>query len=151
MTDNRIKIARQFIEAIPHSRALGMKLTRLEAGEAEILMPYDEKLIGNPETGVIAGGAISTLMDTCAGTAVMCHPDAGIATATLDLRIDYMRTARPNCEITAKATCYHMTKSVAFIRAEAHDGTSEIPVAAATGAFSVVRKKEPQNSAVKTS
>ena len=50
-------IARQFIEAIPHARALGMKLTEIGDGRATITMGYDEKLIGDPETGVIHGGA----------------------------------------------------------------------------------------------
>lgn len=139
MTDQRTKNARQFIEAIPHSRDLGMELTQIDAQGATITMPYLEKLIGDPATGVIHGGAISALMDTCAGAAVMSHPKAGYATATLDLRIDYMRSAVPHHTITARAECYHMTRSVAFVRATATDGTSDIPVATATGAFTVER------------
>ncbi|GAA3864953.1 PaaI family thioesterase [Celeribacter arenosi] len=136
---DRTEIARQFINAIPHSRALGMSLNEIGQGEAIIAMPYDERLIGDPKTRVIAGGAVSALMDTCAGAAVMSHEDAGFATATLDLRIDYMRTATPGAAITAHAICYHMTRSVAFVRATATDGTSDTPVATATGAFAVER------------
>lgn len=131
--------ARQFIEAIPHSRVLGMSLTKVGDGEAEIVMPYDEALVGDPETGVLHGGAVSALMDTSAGAAVMSHPEAGYATATLDLRIDYMRSAAAGATVTARATCYHMTRSVAFVRATAHDGTSDIPVATAAGTFTVER------------
>ncbi|SFK04506.1 PaaI family thioesterase [Celeribacter neptunius] len=137
MSDNRTEIARSFIEGLPHCNALGMSLETIGEGEAEILMPYAEKLIGDPETGVIHGGAVSALMDTCAGAAVMSHPDAGVATATLDLRIDYMRAARPGATITAHAICYHMTRAVAFVRVSANDGSSDVPVAAATGAFAV--------------
>ena len=74
MNKSRSDLARQFIEAIPHSRALGMKLTEIGDGSAEITMPYDERLIGDPATGVIHGGAVSALMDTCGGAAVMSHP-----------------------------------------------------------------------------
>ncbi|WP_227267508.1 PaaI family thioesterase [Roseobacter weihaiensis] len=130
-------IARQFIEAIPHSRALGMRLTEMQDGEATIDMPYDEKLVGDPETGVIHGGAVSALMDTCCGAAVMCHPDNRGGTATIDLRIDYMRAATPGQRIRAHAVCYHVTRTVAFVRATATDDDAENPVAAATGAFTV--------------
>ena len=135
------KAARQFIEVIPHSKRLGMEIEDLGDGVATISMPYNEALIGDPVTKVIHGGAVSALMDTCAGAAVMAHPQAGIATATLDLRIDYMRSAKPGDRITAKAECYHVTRSVAFIRATAYDADFDRPVAAATGAFTVVKGK----------
>lgn len=130
-------IARQFIEAIPHSKALGMRLAGMDEGAATIDMPYDQKLVGDPETGVIHGGAVSALMDTCCGAAVMSHPDNLGSTATIDLRIDYMRAATPGQRIRAHAECYHVTRSVAFVRATATDDDSDNPVAAATGAFTI--------------
>jgi len=137
MTSRTADMARQFIEAIPHSRALGMVLTRIGEGIAEIEMPYDARFVGDPVTGVMHGGAVSTLMDTCGGAAVMSHPRAPFATATLDLRIDYMRAATPGQAIRARAECYHVTRSVAFVRATAHDDDDDRPVAMATGAFSM--------------
>ena len=129
--------ARQFIEAIPHANALGMKLTDIGNGRAVIAMPYDVKLIGDPRTGVIHGGAVSAVMDTCCGAAVMSHPSAPGGTATIDLRIDYMRAATPGQTITTTATCYHITRNVAFVRATAVDDDADNPVATATGAFTV--------------
>lgn len=131
------KLARQFIEAIPHSRALNMRLKDMAEGVAIIEMPYSEDLVGDPETGVIHGGAVSALMDTCCGAAVMSHPANPGATATIDLRIDYMRPATPGQPITARAECYHVTRSVAFVRATAMDEDTDRPVASASGAFTV--------------
>lgn len=139
---DRTKLARQFIEAIPHSRALGMELEEIGEGIAVISMPYDERFVGNPSTGVIHGGAVSALMDTCGGAAVMSHPDAPVGTATIDLRIDYMRAATPGQRIRARAECYHVTRAVAFVRATALDDDDDNPVAAATGAFTFQRAKE---------
>ena len=135
-----VRIARQFIEAIPHARALGMSLDAIGGGRAVISMPWDARLVGDPRTGVIHGGAVSALMDTCGGAAVMSHAQAPAGTATIDLRIDYMRPATPGQRITAEATCYHVTRTVAFVRATARDEEGgRGPVASATGAFTMER------------
>ncbi|VCU58416.1 Thioesterase family protein [Tritonibacter mobilis] len=138
---DKTQLARQFIEAIPHSKALGMELTEIGNGRAVIVMPYDKKLIGDPDTGVIHGGAVSALMDTCCGAAVMSHPSEPSSTATIDLRIDYMRGATPGQTITTTATCHHVTRNVAFVRAVATDEKTEVPVATASGAFTLEPKQ----------
>ena len=118
----KAEIARRFIEAIPHARALGMRLTEIGDGVAAIEMDYDPRFVGDPQTGVIHGGAVSALMDTCGGAAVMSHPQAArghrdawtCASTTCAPR-------RPASASRARATCYHITRSVAFVRATATD------------------------------
>ena len=132
--------AQRFIEAIPHARALGMQLEEIGEGRAVISMPWDERFVGDPSTGVISGGVVSALMDTCCGAAVLSYPGAR-GTATLNLRTDYMRAARPGQRLIARAECYHATRSVAFVRAVAHDEESDrddgLPVATVTAAFTM--------------
>ncbi|MCC6305297.1 MAG: PaaI family thioesterase [Rhodobacteraceae bacterium] len=127
-----------FMDRLPYARALAMAVEALGGGEATIAMPWNAALVGDPATGVIHGGAVSALMDTAGGAAAMTMPGT-LGTATLDLRIDYMRPAAPGATIRARATCYHVTRHVAFVRAVASDGDDAHPVATAAGAFTIER------------
>lgn len=141
VSERKTVIAQQFIEAIPHAKALGMSITEIGDGSAQMEMDYDKRFIGDPETGVVSGGVISALMDTCCGAAVVSHPEVASSTATLDLRIDYMRAAKPGDRIVARAEVYHLTRTVAFVRAQTFDGDRDNPVATATGAFTAEKKQ----------
>lgn len=142
MTNPSFDMLDRFISILPQAQALGLTPVEASPGDVVIAMPYDARLIGDPVSRVIHGGAVSTLLDTCCGAAVISHPDMATAdTATLGLRIAYMRAAPPDRTILARATCYHVTPSVAFVRAEAWvEGEPERPVASAAGTFTANRK-----------
>lgn len=144
MDDSVRERARQFVDSLPHARALGMVVVSVDLGEALMSMPFSSRLVGDPSSGVIFGGAVSALMDTCSGLAVFAHADARTSMATLDLRIDYMRAATPGQAIRAHATCYHVTHNVAFVRATATDDDTDNIVASAAGAFSLNRESGPR-------
>ena len=135
--DEVLTRARAFISALPHSRALGMQVDRFGGGHAVLSMPWDARLVGDPATGVLHGGAISALIDTASGASVMSHPTAPTSTATLDLRIDYMRPATPGQTVTAHAHCFHITRTVAFVRVTATDDDKDRPVATGSAAFTL--------------
>ena len=118
----------------PHSRALGLELV---ASEPEVILkiPYRADLVGEPDTGVIAGGVVTTLLDLACGWATAFALKEPTSFATLDLRIDYMRPAEPGRDLMASAHCYKLTRSVAFLRAVAYDSDPSDPVAAAQAAF----------------
>lgn len=134
---DKVKMARQFIEAIPHARELGMEFTDIGDGAAAMRMPYDPRLVGDPENGVLHGGAVYALLDTTCGAAVIAHPSNPGGTATIGLRVDYMRAATAGQALRTHAQCYHLTRNVAFVRATAMDDDSENPVAVANGTFTV--------------
>jgi uncharacterized protein (TIGR00369 family) len=141
--EQRTRIARAFIEALPQARELGMRLDEVGEGMAAVSMDYNSRLVGDPETGVIHGGAVFTLLDTCCGAAVIATPAVSSGTSTLDLRVDYMRPATPGQPIRARAHCYHVTRTVAFVRAVATDIDEARPVALATGAFTLDPTRGP--------
>jgi uncharacterized protein (TIGR00369 family) len=130
-----LRMNQMFTEAVPHNRALGLTLIDVGDGLVRMLLPYDPKLVGNPETGVLHGGAISAMLDAACGAAVLIKLGAPDAVATLDLRIDYLRPATPPRDVVCEAHCYKLTQNVAFTRALAfHDDPSD-PIAAAAGSF----------------
>ena len=61
------ELNRRFSEIVPFNKALGLEVIRLEKGEAWLRLPYADHLVGNPENGVMHGGAISSLMDAAGG------------------------------------------------------------------------------------
>ena len=129
------ELNRNFMQIVPHNQALGLSITALADRFAAMQLPYRADLVGNPETGVLHGGAISALMDACCGAAVfmsLVHP---APIATLDLRIDYIRPATPGETVHAEAHCFKVTKNVAFVRGVAFHVDKDDPVATATGTF----------------
>ena len=64
-----------FFMNLPFSKYIGLKLERIGNGQAVMTMPYQKNLIGDPKTGVLHGGVITTLLDSCCGAAVMTAGD----------------------------------------------------------------------------
>lgn len=130
-------VANRMSNETPHAVALGMVTVSLEPDMAVLKLPYSPEIVGDPDTGVIAGGVVTTLMDHACGQAVMAALGEPRPIATLDLRIDYMRAAEPGLDVFARAHCYRITHSVAFVRATAYDRDPEDPVATVQAAFMI--------------
>lgn len=134
--DERIALFQKwFSDTIPHNKALGLKVIGARRGFASMQLDWREELVGNPETGVLAGGPLTAMLDGCCGMAVATMLKNPEPFATLDLRIDYVRPAEPGKPVIAEAECYRVTRSVAFTRAFAHHGDPKDPIAAAAGTF----------------
>jgi uncharacterized protein (TIGR00369 family) len=131
---------RNFIQAIPHNQALGMRVRDMQRGEATFELPYDLKLVGNPDTGVLHGGAITALIDASSGAAVFAALTEWKPIATLDLRIDYLRAGEVGRDIVCRAHCYKLTRNVAFTRAVAYHDDEADPIATSMGTFMIGTK-----------
>ena len=119
----------------PQAVALGIETLEVAGGRSLLRIPYKLEMVGDPATGVIAGGVVTTLLDHACGQAVFAALSEWTSIATLDLRIDYMRPAEPHQPLYAAAHCYKIGRQVAFVRATAYDRSAEDPVATAQAAF----------------
>ena len=122
---------------IPWGRRLSFRITKVEKGHVWGIQPWKDRLVGDPDTGVIHGGVLTGFLDNLCGPAAMSALSTPHYVATLDLRIDYMRPADPRRDIIGEAECYHLTRNVAFTRAWAYHESRDKVIATAAGAFAI--------------
>ena len=123
------------MRAIPHQRAIGFELVELGSDFAVGRVPYRDSLVGNPTSGVVHGGIVTTLLDTVGGMAALARQGAFVVMATLDLRIDYLRPSTPREDLVARVECYKLTRNVAFTRGFAFNEAPEDPLASMTATY----------------
>lgn len=147
MTDTPDDIQQRFMMAqggSPYFAALGATVVAAEPGKSTMCLPYSDKLVGNPDTGVVHGGVITGMLDHACGMAVGSKLGVGAANpgslrgiATLDLRIDYMKAAKPKVDIIVVGECVKVTRQIVFARARAYQESEDNLIASATAAFIV--------------
>lgn len=133
---------RKFFElakTIGHGRALGLDFRSSGENWAELSLPWREELVGVPETGVLASGAIVSLIDTASGTSVWVTLDRLVPILTVDLRLDYLRPAAKGETIIARCECVKLTRRIGFVRGIAHGGDEKRPIALSAATFMLNR------------
>ena len=124
---------------VGHGRELGLEFR--DSGEywAELALRWREELVGVPETGVLASGAIVSLIDTASGTSVWVTRDEFMPIVTVDLRLDYLRPAARGETIVVRCECVKITRRIAFVRGVAHGADDRRPIALSAATFMVNR------------
>ena len=120
---------------VGHGRALELEYRCSGPNWVELALPWREELVGVAETGVLASGAIVSLIDTASGGSVWMSLGRFQPIVTIDLRIDYLRPALRGETIIARCECTKVTRRVAFIRGVAHSGDDKRPVAHSASTF----------------
>jgi uncharacterized protein (TIGR00369 family) len=123
------------VASLGHNGALGTRYLAHGPDWAELALDYRDDLIGDEETGVLASGPIIALMDMATSIAVWIRRGIFAPQATLDLRIDYLRAATPGKTVIGRGECYRLTRRVAFVRGQAHDGDPGDPIANVVATF----------------
>jgi uncharacterized protein (TIGR00369 family) len=123
---------------VGHGRALGLDYRGHGDNWVELALPWKPELVAMPDEGIMASGAIVSLVDTCSGTAVWTAMGGFRPVVTLDLRLDYLRPAAMGETVIARCECYKLTSQVAFVRGIAHGGDQNRPIAHSAATFMTV-------------
>lgn len=119
----------------PHCKALGIEFVRGERGKVTTCLPFATHLIGDEKARIVHGGVMTTLIDTSCGLAVFTVLDEAEMIVTLDLRIDYLRPAKPDLPIYCVAECYRLARQIAFLRATTYQDDQTQPIAHGVSTF----------------
>ena len=120
---------------VGHGSALGLEYCASGPNWVELALPWREELVGVADSGILASGAIVSLVDTAGGSSVWMALGHFQPIVTIDLRLDYLRPALKGERVIARCECYKLTPSIGFVRGVAHSGDENRPVAHASGTF----------------
>lgn len=122
MTELSIKTrAERFLATLQHAQVLGLTVVAATPDSVVMRLPYQPQVIGDPDSGTLHGGSLTTLVDTASGTAVFSVLPGFELCPTLDLRLDYMQGARSGCDLLAVARVVRVASQVVFTECRVYE------------------------------
>jgi uncharacterized protein (TIGR00369 family) len=86
-----LKSMQSYLDISPFQRWLGLKVEATDNGKLTLGIDWREEFVSNPHSKSMHGGILATLIDLGGLYAVLTTKS--VATATVDLRVDYHRPA----------------------------------------------------------
>ena len=119
----------------PYVNLLDIRITKLDEGQAELSMPVTTDKHTNLYH-VAHGGALASLADTVMG---MACGTTGKQVVTLEMNINFIKSAVPQAEIKAMGRIIHNGKSTMIAEGEIVDSFNNL-IAKTRGTFFVTGK-----------
>jgi uncharacterized protein (TIGR00369 family) len=113
----------------------GMRVLRVDTGEVDVAMDVGADRLNL--RGLLHGGMIATLADTASGLAIRSALDAGLAHATVQLDVQFLRPGGPGT-IAGRGRAIRVGRSIAFAEADVVDADGAL-LARATATHAVSR------------
>lgn len=147
---------RSLVDGVPYIRFMGIQFDR-RGDELTGVMPFDEKLIGNPLLPALHGGATAAFLEVTAiitlswamlwddlesgALTVEALEEGGLPRLpkTIDFTVDYLRSGLPR-DAYARAIVTRSGRRYASVRSEAWQDNRARPFAQATGHFLMPRR-----------
>src|SRR5213592_2264205 len=121
----RNELIRSFLPASPFAQQLRLSLEHLDAGGADLRLPYDDGLATFGDT--VHGGAIASLIDTAGMAAAWGdeEPTDRAAGATVSMAVDYVSAAR-GTDLLARARVVRRGRSLCFVQVDVVDDDGRV-------------------------
>lgn len=149
LAEDREWIRRLFDQVVPYTRTLGIRTMEIGDGEAYLELPFRDDLVGNPMTGALHGGVISSLLDTCGGVALWSQVGLDSMVSTVDLRVDFLRPAVGG-GLRAHGTVVRLGNRVGVVQLRAwHPEDADRPVAAGVGVYTIRGAREVNGGSIR--
>lgn len=130
------------IATVPFATFLGMQID-VRGEQFGTRLPFDKKLIGNPNLPALHGGAIGGFLECTGLFFLLWHMDSTTMPKTINFTFDYLRSGQPR-DTFANVFMVKQGQRVVHVRVEAWQSTPEKPIAVGHGNFKVENSKRGQ-------
>ena len=144
----------KLVDGVPYIRFLGIRFDR-RGDELTAVLPYDDRLIGNPMLPALHGGVTAAFLEVTAIITLSWvsqwdaletgEPIEGAPRRlpkTVDLTVDYLRSGLPR-DAYARARIVRSGRRYASVQVEAWQDNRARPFAQATGHFVMPQRPAP--------
>ena len=126
--------------SIPYARFIGMR-AELAGDEMTAILPFSDRIIGNPMLPAIHGGVLGAFMEMTALAQLSVAEPLKRQPRTIDVSIEYLRSGRPLTTF-ARARINKVGRRIANVHVEAWQETRSAPIATMRGLFLVAPSEE---------
>lgn len=121
------------LQRLPYARFLGLE-GRVEDDVLTVVMPFADKLIGNPMLPALHGGSTAALLEmTAIAQVALAYPRLRLP-RPINVTVSYLRSGRP-VDVVARARISRAGRRVAHVLAEAWQDDPEQPIATLVANF----------------
>ena len=119
--------------SIPYAKFIGMR-AELAGDEMTAILPFSDRIIGNPMLPAIHGGVLGAFMEMTALAQLSVAEPLKRQPRTIDISIEYLRSGRPLTTF-ARARINKVGRRIANVHVEAWQEQRAAPIAALRGHF----------------
>ena len=121
------------LDRLPYARFLGLR-TRLDGDDLTVVMPFADRLIGNPMLPALHGGSTAAPLEmTAVAQVALSYPRLRLP-RPINVTVSYLRSGRP-VDVIARARISKAGRRVAHVLAEAWQDDPAEPIASLTAHF----------------